>query len=139
MDGADVEHLISMFWPDVRLKRFVEIRPADCVPQEQVLGYAALIKGIFYSEESLSAVEEELGVDAQTRATRGAWGITNEDVTNAIAQIQERGLSAEVYGKHILSWERQLFSLAHSALPVDERDYLAPLESFATNKPWWKS
>lgn len=139
MDDADVEHLISMFWPDVRLKRFVEIRPADCVPQEQVLGYTALIKGIFYSEESLSAVEEELGVDAQTRATHGAWGITNEDVTNAIAQIQERGLSAEVYGKHILSWERQLFSLAYRALPPNERVYLAPLESFAADKPWWKS
>ena len=139
MDDADVEHLISMFWPDVRLKRFVEIRPADCIPQEQVLGYTALIKGIFYSEESLSAIEEELGVDSQSRVTRGAWNLTSEDVADAIAQIQAHGLAADVYGKHIMAWERQLFSLAYSALPADERDYLAPLESFAADKPWWKS
>ncbi len=29
MGEVDVEHVLSMFWPDVRLKRFVEIRPAD--------------------------------------------------------------------------------------------------------------
>ena len=47
MTKADIEHLISMFWPDVRLKRFVEIRPADSLPQEYLTGYAALIKGLF--------------------------------------------------------------------------------------------
>ena len=50
MDTKDIEHLVSMFWPDARLKRFVEIRPADALPEQGVAGYTALIKGLFYFE-----------------------------------------------------------------------------------------
>lgn len=70
MRHDDVEHIISMFWPDVRLKRFVEIRPADSLPEECVLGYTALIKGLFYSDASLDAVEEALGVGQEAAASR---------------------------------------------------------------------
>lgn len=63
MTQADVEHLLSMVWPDVHLKRFVEIRQADSMPVPQILGYAALIKGLFYHEDSLHQIEEILGVE----------------------------------------------------------------------------
>ena len=134
---SDVEHIASMFWPDVRLKRFVEVRPADCMPEEQIIGYTALIKGIFYSNESLSAIEEELGVSANTANSRGAWGLTAQDVSAAIAQIASHGLAGSVYGKELSTWEGMLFDLARAALPTSEKDYLVPLESFAADKPWW--
>ena len=137
MESADVEHLISMFWPDVRLKRFVEIRPADSLPQAQMLGYAALVKGIFYCEESLAAIENVLGVSETAYASRGGWPINARDVDDAIAQVQGRGLFGEVYGMSILAWEHLLFSLARHALGRDEAAYLVPLEEFAVQKPWW--
>lgn len=62
MDKADIEHLFSMVWPDVRLKRYVEIRQGDSVPFDVALGYAALIKGIFYGETNLDIIEHALGV-----------------------------------------------------------------------------
>ena len=137
LSGGDVEHLISMFWPDVRLKRFVEVRPADCLPYEQVLGYTALVKGLLYSDISMRAIEEELGVDARAANTRGAWSIAHEDVATAIDNVVQHGLQGSVYGRDLASWESLLFSLARAALPADERDYLDPLEDFARNKPWW--
>ncbi len=137
MESADVEHLISMFWPDVRLKRFVEIRPADSLPQAQMLGYAALVKGIFYCEESLAAIENVLGVSETAYASRGGWPINARDVDDAIAQVQGRGLFGEVYGMSLLAWEHLLFSLARHALGRDEAAYLVPLEEFAVQKPWW--
>ena len=42
-----------MFFPDVRLKKYIEIRPADSMPIKYVLAYATLIKGIFMSDFSL--------------------------------------------------------------------------------------
>ena len=133
----DMEHLISMFWPDVRLKHFVEVRPADSMPTEQILGYTALIKGIFYSDASLTAIEEELGVTPLAADSRAAWPLDTNDVEDAIQQVQSRGFEGLAYGKALQDWESMLFSLAHAALPADERHYLDALEGFAKNKPWW--
>lgn len=134
----DVEHLISMFWPDVRLKRFVEIRPADSLPLPQTLGYTALIKGLFYSEKSLRAIEEVLDVDADAAATRGVWPLKKSDVDEAIGEIQREGLAGKVYGSSLAEWEELLFSLAHDALDDEEEAYLGPLEEFTQDKPWWQ-
>ena len=132
MGEADLEHLMSMFWPDVRLKRFVEIRPADCMPPEDVIGYAALIKGLYYSESSLAAIEEALGVRC------GPWPLATADVDAAIAAIARDGFAAEVYGWTLEDWEEMLFTLALNALPTDERHYLDPLVAFARDKDWWE-
>lgn len=132
MSRQDIEHLISMFWPDVRLKRFVEIRPADSVPLPQVLGYTALVKGLFYSEDSLAAVEAALGV------SEGHWPLTAEDINEVIKNVQQKGPDGEVYGRTLAAWEELLFSLARAALSQDEGRYLGPLESFAHSKSWWK-
>ena len=48
MTDDEVFHAMSMVFPDVRLKSYVEIRPADSMPIPYVLAYAALIKGLFY-------------------------------------------------------------------------------------------
>lgn len=137
LEPRDVEHLVSMFWPDVRLKRFVEIRPADSLPLPQMLGYAALVKGIFYHEESLRAIEEALGVDEDAAVSRGAWPLNVQDVGDAIAQIQTFGFDATVYGLTLTEWEQMLFSLARHALDAREATYLDSLEEFASQKPWW--
>ncbi|MBP3892866.1 MAG: hypothetical protein J6D34_02370 [Atopobiaceae bacterium] len=137
MSRDDVEHVTSMFWPDVRLKLFVEIRPADSLPEKCILGYTALIKGLFYSDESLGAIEEALGVSPEAASTRSAWPLSKGCVDEGIAQIQTHGLGGLVYGKELRDWEALLFSLARTALPVEERHYLDALEAFAQEKPWW--
>lgn len=138
MTKEDIEHLISMFWPDVRLKRFVEIRPADSLPQEYLEGYAALVKGLFYSEESLRALEDAFGVTKDEQG-RAIWPLSEQDVEDAITAIRRQGYAATFYGDHAKSlrdWEDLLFSLAKSALSTDEQPFLEPLEQFALNKNW---
>lgn len=136
MDKEDVEHLISMFWPDVRLKRFVEIRPADSLPEKQLPGYAALIKGLFYSKESLAAIEKALGV-SRDASGQDVWPLTASAVEEAIEAIRTQGYAAKLYGeKTLLEWENMLFELAASALDEHEAGYLEPLKNFASNKKW---
>lgn len=133
MTRADAEHLMSMFWPDVRLKHFVEVRPADCLPRSCVGGYVALIKGVFYSEKSLRSIEEALGV------VDGIWPLSSDAVAEAIAQIQDKGFDGLVYGESLRHWVARLFDLARSALDEEERAFLGPLEGFAARKSWWQA
>ncbi len=60
----ELEHHLSMVFPDVRLKRFIEIRMPDSLPYPYNLGVAALIKGLFYNSKMLEKYyEKSLSVD----------------------------------------------------------------------------
>lgn len=128
MSEQDILHALSMCWPDVRLKQFVEIRPADSLPPAQVAGYAALIKGLFYSEESLRAIEEAIGVKDVV------WPLDDQSATVAISAIIEQGADADVYGMPAQAWVELLFELARRALPDDEVCYLEDLHAFYQGK-----
>ena len=123
MEKRDLEHLMSMFWPDVRLKRFVEIRQADCLPAACVYGYTALIKGLFYSAENLAMLEDALGV------RDGIWPLDDTSVNATITAIRTHGGRATVYGTPLASWVGVLFDLAANALSDEEAAYLAPLHA----------
>lgn len=122
MDEEDIEHLLSMFWPDVRLKKFVEIRPADSMPAELIAGYAALIKGIFYSEDSLRAVEEAFG------AADGHWSLDDDSTYHALCAVREGGDGAIIYGQPLREWQDFVLGLAHAALDEEDRGWLSALE-----------
>jgi len=49
-----VQHLTTLF-PEVRLKKYLEIRCIDQLPAELMLSVPALCKGIFYENDSLWA------------------------------------------------------------------------------------
>ncbi len=55
-----VEHLISMFFFHIRIKKYLEVRVADSVPIDKAIAYAALIKGILYDDDCLEEAEELL-------------------------------------------------------------------------------
>lgn len=53
-DQQTIEHYLSMVFPDIRSKKYIEIRAADGLPYPYNFGYAALIKGLFYDEKNLN-------------------------------------------------------------------------------------
>ncbi len=115
MTQAEIEHALSMFFTDVRLKTYLEIRPADAMPIPYAMAYAALVKGLFYSPESLDALDR-LFADV-----RGA------DVEAAKNALMAQGYRAEVYGRSAAAWADDLVRLARKGLGEDERAYLDPL------------
>ncbi|WP_193708378.1 glutamate-cysteine ligase family protein [Alkalibaculum sporogenes] len=54
LDERQIEHLLSMFFPDVRTKRYIEIRMTDSVPYPYNIAAAALWKGILYDDTNLN-------------------------------------------------------------------------------------
>ena len=124
MDERDVEHLLSMFWPDVRLKRYVEVRPADALPTGPAMGYVALLKGLFYGQFNLDMLEAALGVGAD-----GAYPFDEACVEDAVAAVASDGDAARIYGRGLVEWIDLLFSLASQSLST-ELGYLDDLRDF---------
>ena len=109
-----IEHYISMGFFHFRIKKYIEIRVADSVPWDRALSYVALIKGLIYSEENLSALESELA------------GITSiEQIEDAVDSIIVSGPDAKIYEERtVREWYKHLLELAYNALPEQERKYL---------------
>ncbi len=111
---ADILHVLSMAFPDVRLKGFLEIRGSDSLPEDRMLAYCAFIKGFMYSEDSLDYCQEL---------------IAREKIDNATAEEAKRflardGWSGLLYGQRTLALREQLLDLAGAHLDSRERQYL---------------
>ena len=122
MTKADIEHALSMVFPDVRLKQFIEIRPADSMPIPYVIAYAALIKGLFYSEDSLQKMDDLFG------------DVRRNDIDAAKEELMAYGYRAIVYERDAAALCDKLITYAREGLSEDERSYLEPLAEMVEAK-----
>ena len=122
MTRDDVEHALSMFFNDVRLKTYIEIRPADAMPVDCVIAYAALVKGLFYNKASLDALDELFD------------GVTEKDVAAAKASLMADGYAASVYGHAASAMADELISIAGTGLSDSDAALLAPLAELVGNR-----
>ena len=114
---ADTEHILSMFFPDVRAKKYIEIRPADSMPLPFALSYAAFIKGIFESKD-----------------IPDIKGITVKDVEDAKDVLMENGFDAIIYGKRADDMCDELLECAKSNLNESDLSYIKPIENIIKSR-----
>ena len=109
-----VEHFISMGFFHFRVKRYIEIRVADSVPIKKALAYAALLKGIVYSDSNLEVLDWELAhVDELQK------------IQDAVTAIEIRGNEAVIYqNRTAADWASHLVNLAKNSLSDHEKEYL---------------
>lgn len=108
-----VEHVLSMYFPNVRLKKYVEYRVADSMPIDEAVGFAALVKAIVYNEALLDALDEKLKTVQ-----------TVEELYAAEDAIMEDGFHANVYGKPVLDWMEELLWAAMEVSDEKEQGYI---------------
>ena len=92
MMPEDIEHVASMVFPDVRLKKCIEIRMADSMPIDSVIDYLSLLKGIFYNESNLNSIYQQ------------TLGVGNSEVEAAKEELMVKGADAMIYGKSAEEW-----------------------------------
>ena len=118
----DIEHLISMFFPDVRLKNYVEIRMADCMPVYYALSYAAIIKGIFYNEKTIKYFLDKFSF------------VKDKDVKTAKEEIIQNGYDAKVYGFYASDIIMEMIEIAKENLHEEEKESVDLFYQLAKNK-----
>lgn len=116
MNTSELEHLLSMFFPDVRLKTYMEIRMADSMPLPYVLSYIGILKGIFYNDTNKKELSEKFR------------NITNDDVTAAKIELMAKGYDGTIYGEKPKNLLLELLRRSEIGLSEEERPYLAPLK-----------
>ena len=122
--GDWTNHLSTLF-PDVRLKRFLEMRGADGGPWRRICALPAFWVGLLYDDAALEAA------DALTRD----WGFAEVDTLRNAVPVQ--GLKADFRGHSLLDIARDVVSISRDGLKArarlngegqDESVFLAPLE-----------
>jgi len=128
--GDWTNHLSTLF-PDVRLKRFLEMRGADGGPWRRICALPAFWVGLLYDDGALDAAE------ALTRD----W--TVEEVTALRNAVPAEGLKADFRGKPLLDVAREVVLISRQGLAararvngdgVDETVFLAPLDEVLAKK-----
>lgn len=116
-------HLTTLF-PDVRLKRIIEVRGADTVPRDLICALPAVWKGILYDEGAREATWELLGKTSFT------------ELDASQLDVAKRGLRAEFGNRKVLDLARELVTHSAEGLRAiaaagetdqDERVFLEPL------------
>jgi glutamate--cysteine ligase len=118
-----VDHLTTLF-PEVRLKRVLEVRMADVAPPARLCALPALYKGLLYDERARDAALALMD------------GVTGEQLAALRADVAVRGLRATFRGAPILERCGALVDAARAGLARqgvldgdgrDESRYLQPL------------
>ena len=122
---ADWLSHIGTVFPEVRLKKTIEIRGADCLPSALVPSLPALSKGFLYDARALA--------QAEALAER----ISLAELETVRPEIARLGLKASLHGRGVDAWAADLLDIAKGGLTrfavsdpefgVDESVHLAPL------------
>ena len=125
---ADWANHLSTIFPEVRLKRYLEMRGADVGPPERIVAFAALMAGLYYNPDALGSAE----------ALIEGWSAEDRQKLRDDAPLL--GLAAEVRGRDLRAVALDMLAIARGGLKrrarlnargEDETILLHPLEAIA--------
>ncbi len=125
---SDWANHLSTIFPEVRLKRYMEMRGADVGPRAHILAFTALCAGLFYDREASAA----------------AWDLVKDfdvqDRDELRKAVPREGLAAKIRRRSLRELALDILPLARAGLGRrnrldsagrDETQYLAALEEIA--------
>lgn len=113
-DGEErIPLYLSLVFPEVRLRQYIEIRAADSMPEARAFAYMALVKGIFADMPRL-------------KACLSGFEWSEKAILSAQDSIMKDGRRAVVYGRPIARFVDELTDLARHTLD-GESTYLEGL------------
>jgi glutamate--cysteine ligase len=126
---ADWEVHVSTVFPDIRLKKFLELRGADAGGLNQITALAAFWIGLLYDQQALKKVHEmakEMDVNL---------------ICGLRAQVPKNGLKAQYKSVLLLDVARQLVQISFEGLGrravklgiESEQKYLKPLQEIVAS------
>lgn len=108
----------NLYFPEVRLRNFIEIRNHDCVGNGLEYSIPALYKGIMYSKSALEEVEEILNK------------FTSNEIKELRYKVPRYALQSKIGNKLILPICKEFVEIAYYSLKTEgenEEQFLLPL------------
>lgn len=101
---SDWEDQLTIFFPEVRLKYYLEQRGADCGSRAFIMALPALWIGLLYDNDNLQQLSNMIK----------KW--TTEEIINLYNEIPEQGLDSNIQGQKISAIGKWLIELAEKGL-----------------------
>lgn len=108
----------NLFFPEIRLRNFIEIRNHDCVGDGLQYSIPALYKGIMYSKNAMEEVEEILNK------------FTSNEIKELRYKVARSAINSKIAGKSILPICKELAEISYYTLRAEgenEEKFLEPL------------
>ncbi|MCI1936276.1 MAG: glutamate-cysteine ligase family protein [Bifidobacteriaceae bacterium] len=106
LNDAEVSHILSTHFNDVRLKNFLEFRHWDSLPMERALKLVEIVGRLFYDDAEID------------RLSHFFSGLAATDVIAAKAMLQSDSAQARPYGRSMEEW-RDFLGLTEDDLAHD--------------------
>ena len=113
-----------MAFPDVRAKKFLEIRSADSMPLEYTIAYCAMIKGLLYSDEGLYYSKIKIKEKK----------LQDQDIRDTEKNLMQYGWDGVIYGDPVKKAVDKMIIIAENNLNSDEKEYLEYLRYIADHR-----
>ena len=113
----------NLYFPDVRLRKFIEIRNHDCISKGCEYALPAFYKGIFYSQEALSEVESLFSK------------FDYSELMDVRYEVPKFALKAKLGNLKVLDYAKELIEISHYSLVQDcgdEERFLEPIAEMTT-------
>ena len=127
---SDWANHLSTIFPEVRLKRYLEMRGADVGPPARINALAALSVGLYYEPDALAAAGELI---------KGWSAADRQGVRDEVPRL---GLAARIAGRDLRAVAREMLAIARGGLARrgrrdsagrDETIYLEALEAIVAD------
>ncbi len=108
LEREELLHLLSMVFPNVRLKGFVELREMDSLPPRLAAACTSLAGALFYDE----CLESKLVDRLASRLPEGFGPLDENDAVKSRLHLEEDGWDAVVYGMPVAEMVDALIDIA---------------------------
>jgi glutamate--cysteine ligase len=114
---------LTVAFPEVRLKSYLEVRGADVGPPEMIRALPAFWVGMMYDSLALSEILE----------ITHSW--TYEDVQEAYLNVPQQGLQGKLKGKTLGQWAKVILEISQAGLDRWIAAFDSPLASDFESSP----
>ncbi|MFW6015954.1 MAG: glutamate--cysteine ligase [bacterium] len=123
----EMEHFLSMAFPEVRLKKYIELRSGDSLPYPYNLAYIAFLKTLLYNQSNLDNLYKE------------SLAFSEDSILKLKANINNNENDIIIKDRPIDEYMSFLLSMVEKPLEKEEKKYLIYLEEIIKDKEYLKN
>ncbi|MFW6282239.1 MAG: glutamate--cysteine ligase [bacterium] len=122
----EMEHFLSMAFPEVRMKKYIELRSGDSLPYPYNIAYIAFLKALLYNQSNLEKLYQD------------SLNFSEDSILDLKSKINNNEKDIKIKDSSIDEYMSFLLSMVENSLEKEEKQYIIYLEEIIKNKEYPK-